>query len=471
MPIDPIKTVESLREHLWDAAAVEFSTIPLYLYTMYSLKTGADYAREDKMTPLSVFRGIAIEEMLHLSLVRNMYIAIGGSDPGVCPRPLNFYDRAMMPAYPSCMLHRVPALCLSLRPYSVDQVKNTFMEVELPDEKAKVASHRHTPASAARTYSTLGDFYRSVASEIGEPAPAVKASAAGDAQRLVHGAMRAAKGNPCDQDPLCAHIGNGDTYHTLGEFYRAIMDGFVYLNQSEPDLFAHNNVNYQIMPTIYYSDPDAAGAVLRVVDLDTALACCQEIMDQGEGHSGQPWVHTNYNNIPPYADPNSGFESAHYYKFAQMGEGIYVVPDNQVWPAVENPRSGDYPAPVRELSDFFNACYCFLLVSFDQMFNTDNVDGEGRTLPAKWQLMQSVLAQMQGLLYRSASLLMSTDIGQGNAAPTFEYFPFDRATAPKQQLQALYAKVVASWPILKDWGVDKMVDRLPDVKLQPGAGE
>jgi hypothetical protein len=38
----PIQTVESLREHLQVALAVELSTIPLYLYGMYSVNNAPD---------------------------------------------------------------------------------------------------------------------------------------------------------------------------------------------------------------------------------------------------------------------------------------------------------------------------------------------------------------------------------------------------------------------------------------------
>lgn len=38
-PECPIQTVESLRKHLQAAMAVELSTIPLYLFAMYSVKT------------------------------------------------------------------------------------------------------------------------------------------------------------------------------------------------------------------------------------------------------------------------------------------------------------------------------------------------------------------------------------------------------------------------------------------------
>jgi len=38
----PIQTVESLKEHLQAALAVELSTIPLYLYGMYSVNNAPD---------------------------------------------------------------------------------------------------------------------------------------------------------------------------------------------------------------------------------------------------------------------------------------------------------------------------------------------------------------------------------------------------------------------------------------------
>jgi Ferritin-like len=38
----PIQTVESLKEHLQAALTVELSTIPLYLYGMYSVNNAPD---------------------------------------------------------------------------------------------------------------------------------------------------------------------------------------------------------------------------------------------------------------------------------------------------------------------------------------------------------------------------------------------------------------------------------------------
>jgi len=47
-PEQPIQTVESLREHLQAAMAVELSTIPLYLFGMYTVKTPKAYVNDPR---------------------------------------------------------------------------------------------------------------------------------------------------------------------------------------------------------------------------------------------------------------------------------------------------------------------------------------------------------------------------------------------------------------------------------------
>jgi hypothetical protein len=47
-PEQPIQTVESLREHLQAAMAVELSTIPLYLFGMYTVKIPKPYVNDPR---------------------------------------------------------------------------------------------------------------------------------------------------------------------------------------------------------------------------------------------------------------------------------------------------------------------------------------------------------------------------------------------------------------------------------------
>ena len=58
----PIQTVPDLREHLELAIRVELSTIPLYLYAMYSIE-------EQTSEAALLIRSIVTEEMLHAVLV------------------------------------------------------------------------------------------------------------------------------------------------------------------------------------------------------------------------------------------------------------------------------------------------------------------------------------------------------------------------------------------------------------------
>ncbi len=151
-PIDaqtPITTVEELRNHLHQAIALELSTIPLYLYAAYSIQTQGTYQWAAGMSAFRTIRSVVIEEMLHLCLARNLLTAIGGGDG------IRLYDEAIVPTYPSPMLHRVPTLMLQLEPCTTELMRDVFMPLELP---AKTGA----PAQSEQ-YNTIGQFYDAIA--------------------------------------------------------------------------------------------------------------------------------------------------------------------------------------------------------------------------------------------------------------------------------------------------------------------
>jgi hypothetical protein len=145
---EPITTIDQLRAHLYQAAQVEMSTIPLYLYAAYSIKTQGYSQWSPGMSAFRAIRSVVIEEMLHLSLARNMLVAIGGG------KEIAFYDPAFLPAFPTPMLHRIPALELTLGAASVSLMENVFMPLELP------ASTDAPPEPDQ--YRTLGQFYGAI---------------------------------------------------------------------------------------------------------------------------------------------------------------------------------------------------------------------------------------------------------------------------------------------------------------------
>ena len=145
---EPIETVEQLRNHLHQAAALELSTIPLYLYAAYSIKTSGYSQWSPGMSAFRAIRSVVIEEMLHLCLARNLLVAIGGA------KQVSFYDKDFVPSYPSPMLHRVPTLMLGLERCTPALMQDVFMPLELPAKAGAPAQ----PDS----YNTIGQFYAAI---------------------------------------------------------------------------------------------------------------------------------------------------------------------------------------------------------------------------------------------------------------------------------------------------------------------
>lgn len=130
-----IDTVEGLRTHLDLATKVELSTIPPYLYAMYSIRDqDSDAAR--------LIASVVVEEMLHVCLTANLLVAVGGEPD---------FGHSAVPRYPAPLAHHIPPLELSLSGCTVELTRDTFMVIERP--KAPGAPPEDD------NYETLGQFY------------------------------------------------------------------------------------------------------------------------------------------------------------------------------------------------------------------------------------------------------------------------------------------------------------------------
>jgi hypothetical protein len=150
-PLDaqnPITTIDQLHAHLYAAARVEMSTIPLYLYAAYSIETAGDYQWDPGMSAFRTIRSVVIEEMLHLCLACNLLVATGGG------RFVNLYDPDFITTYPSPMLQREPQLILQLEPCSPQLMQEIFMPLELPEKTDAPPQPDH--------YNTIGQFYDAI---------------------------------------------------------------------------------------------------------------------------------------------------------------------------------------------------------------------------------------------------------------------------------------------------------------------
>lgn len=402
----PIDTVESLFSHLYDAARLELSTIPLYLYAAYSIKTQNVSQWSSGPGAFRLIKSIVVEEMLHLSLVRNLIVAIGYGDQ------IKFDHAKFVPAYPEPMLFRVPPLELKLAPLTTDLVRDVFMPLELP-EKADAPP------------------------ESGE-------------------------------------------YQTIGQFYKAIFDGFQRLCGVDPgkptrvdpnrerELFAHNRLDLQYINT--YWNEGGGGAPVVVHDLHTALSAINVIVEQGEGTDPDHQEVPIYPEEPVSKQQPGLFEAPHYVKFKRIADGWELIGD--VYPVPENPRVADYPeGPVRDLGKLASAAYTYVLAMLDALYNTSGQDVRPGAYSPRYGLERTFIAAMQGLLFGVVKELVRTPITEGvhagmNAAPTFEHYKFPEGRPMTEHLKEMCERVLPHYPALGGdnsvlWLISK---QMPDLR-------
>lgn len=421
---DPSKwTADELFKHLYNAAYVEFSTIPLYLYAAYSIK-GQSYSEwSPGRGPADDFRTIAIEEMLHLCLVRNMIVSIGrGHD-------IKFYDANFIPTYPSTMLNRLPRLYLNLEPLSSKLVREVFMEVEKP-----------MPAHAAV---------------------------------------------------------ETDEYHTLGQFYASLRAGFDQVYADDPRLFDANRPDLQY-GTAYWNEGGGGGPLVimeqpwgpekyTLYPIGAVHKAIDIIVEQGEGivreGEDQAQLCDQTVNASP-ADPTPGLvEYTHFAKFCRIATGLEptgvaldahgfpIALDDAiaVWPMLRNCSVKNLQGPVRDLAEFFNAAFCYLLALLDELYNTSSTTVKANEVSRRYGLERTFIAAMQGMLFPLADLLVRTPSGVGNftAGPPFGFYQFKSGNI-KTELISLCERSVKAYPSLGgDNSVRWLASLLPDIEYPP----
>lgn len=173
---DPARTRDSVRAELEGAlqcaVEIELATIPIYLYTYYSIdrggkiKGGPDTADINKFANRTggVIMSVAIEEMLHMSLASNIFFAFTGRPPALFgrapasyPTKLAFKDTVNGHDYDHFHNPEVPAgpdgetdLAIPLAPFSYEQLWQ-FLLIEYPE-----------PADAPAqgdNWRTIGQYY------------------------------------------------------------------------------------------------------------------------------------------------------------------------------------------------------------------------------------------------------------------------------------------------------------------------
>ncbi len=141
---------KDLTQALQLAIELEHSTIPPYLSALYSIKAGVN-------TEVSaLIRSVVLEEMLHMSLVSNLLVSIGGK-----PR---IGQSGFVPNYPSSLPGGLrQGLVVSLKKCSIEHIRECFMSIEEPENltlERRKRLHGNNQSDVQKY--TIGWFYNEI---------------------------------------------------------------------------------------------------------------------------------------------------------------------------------------------------------------------------------------------------------------------------------------------------------------------
>ena len=359
-----ITTVAELHDYLYRGLQLEHATIPVYLTALYSLHP------ETNSDAWHILRVVAIEEMLHLTLVANVMNAVGAAP--------DLTKKGFVPVYPTRLPDGETDFLVDLQPFSEDAI-DTFLQIERPSNAPTLAK-RIVPRSRAH-----------------EPA----ALQTGDRPPIIGPLLATVPGQPEAQ------------FYSIGEFYQEIVHGIAYLEQEcreQGTTLFTGDPALQVTPEYYYS---GGGEVIPVTDLESCRKALELIGQQGEGFGGGIY--------------DGEGELAHYYRFQQLKLGQFYLPPDEpgkptgpllaidwsaAYPVKRNPRLADYQAgsPLHAAAEEFNKEYAAFLAMLTRAYN-----GEPELL------LQSVW-QMFHVRDGMVRLVRNPLPGQDgvNAGPTFE---------------------------------------------------
>ncbi|HEV3087904.1 MAG TPA: ferritin-like domain-containing protein, partial [Candidatus Elarobacter sp.] len=341
--IAPVTSREELIYLLSQASELEHGLACVYLFAAHSLKSDVCEGglTDDQAAMVRRWKrrlsGVAIEEMLHLAQVANMLTAVGGAP---------HFRRTNFPLPSDAFPFGIP---LSLEPFSHDLIER-FVCYEMPEEGVLEAERR--------------PVYDELRARVVDP------RAVAEELMPTH----------CAVEPFPVD------FDTVGEFYHKIGTGFTTI--AEDVLFIGP---VQAQANARYVDLD--GALIPVLDRDSALRAIEMIVQQGEA-------------------PTSDHPDAHFCVFdairVEYEEEVARAraagtPFEPVRPVLANPMTHFYGdtsrgAMIRDelthnVSDLYNVAYDTMLLMLLRFFaHNDETEHELEVLSrGTLRLMASVL--------------------------------------------------------------------------------
>jgi len=358
-----------LTRDLQTAVEIELATIPIYLYTYYSLVRNNESGELISDAQLyankagGILMSVAVEEMLHMSLSANILWSMGvmpqlyGKAPAAYPTPLPYHN----PRGPLGPDGRT-AVLIPLGKLSFEQLWH-FLQIEY--------SEQWDAPPQDRDWDTIGQFYSYIRCLLN-----TRFLADSDFQR---GAMASAI-QPYNYSP-----NNVDTVYPSC--------GFNPWKPAPPATASWAGTIQGAAATAVYPDADDSHAgrssLIAIRSIRDAAIAIDTICDQGEGRP-VPRIGPS-----PYDDPSKQ-EDSHYVKFlglqAQFADYAGTSeqrplqpspPTDVIQPAVtgkellaadvlvdvpDSPVAAGYPEHYVDITNFCSACFQYMLVMTETIY-------------------------------------------------------------------------------------------------------
>lgn len=441
-----------LKADLQTAVEIELATIPIYLFTYYSIirnaHTGNNIRVADQFANKAgaAIMSVAVEEMLHMSLSSNILFSLG-----VEPQ---LYMKAPSP-YPSGLPYHNPKgppgpkgdtqVKIPLAKLSYEQLWH-FLQIEYPETTDAEPQDSN--------WDTIGQFYSYIRCLICSKHITDDDFKQGDAKRQIQ---------HFNYSP-----NNIDTVHPSGPFdpWKPAPPG------DDPKWTKANPYQSAAQVAQFDNAEDSFAAetgeieatpLISIANKIEALTAIDTICDQGEGYA---------NPNDGETDDPSGEEASHYWKFLTLQAQFaqyenhteelpkYPAPPPQIPPVMteafldqvivnfpENPTTASYTDEKHvALSNFCNGLFQYMFIMTETMYRIEP-DPKFQKWFFNVGLHRSMIWILDKLIQNMRRIELPTPDGQPTQylAPTFENISLgDRAHA-FANLTALGNKVIKLW--------------------------
>ena len=433
--------LKDLQGHLQTALEVELSTVPVYLYTYYSINRAPSWNDDAKAGDVlatyankagGVIMSVAVEEMLHMSLAANILKAIGGTpkvyghSPAKFPTNLPHHKKRQPDGQP---------YSFGLQALSADQLCK-FLEIEQPEVVDAPPEKNH--------WETLGQYYDYITEQIKKVDPAV----------LAHHAAHQLQSTDGYYGP-----NNVDTIYPKNADWVK--------KEGDP---AEKHPAAATAKQATFTNNEHSGGIKVVHSIHDAVAAMTVIKHQGEGYFVASESHKY--------DDKQHDEESHWYRFNALLTPLKhknsVVAKNlnqALFPAfTNNPTRASWSQATGGASDnvidLVNAVYSYILLMTEISYKLSGAAQHTFFYIGMHKGMIFILDKLIGNM-RWASNYPAGFGGAGfnGLAPTFENFEFTSVSSARSQLTALAATVNATLPGVCDPNIFQRINDLPDVNV------